>query len=45
MLKEREEHPDTQCIATDPVHKKKTREQKSGLAAEDTVPDVREARE
>ena len=45
MLKEQEEQPHTLCIATDPAHNEKTREEESGSAAEETVPDVREARE
>ena len=45
MLKEQKEHPDTLSIATDPVHNEKTREKVSGSAAEETVPDVHEARE
>ena len=45
MLTEQKEHPDIMCIATDPVLNEKTRERVSGSAAEETVPDVREARE
>ena len=45
MLTEHKEHPDIMCIATDPVLNEKTRERESGSAAEETVPDVREARE
>ena len=44
MLKEQKEHPDTLSIAK-AVHNEKTREKESGLAAEETVLDVREARE
>ena len=44
VLKKQNYHPDTQCIATDPVHNEKTREKESGSAAEETVPDMREAR-
>ena len=36
---------DMMCIATDPVLNEKTREKESGSAAEETVPDVREAPE
>ena len=45
VLKEQQDHPDTLCIATDPVHNEKTREKESGSAAVETVPDVCEARE
>ena len=45
VLKEQKDHPDTLPIATDPVHNEKTREKESGSAAEETVPDMREARE
>ena len=45
MVKEQKEHLDTLCIATDPVHNEKIREKESGSAAEETVPDVRQARE
>ena len=45
VLKEQKDHPDSLRIATDPVHNEKTREKKSGSAAEETVPDMREAQE
>ena len=45
MLREQKEHPHIMCIVTDPVLNEKTREKESGSAAEETVPDVREAPE
>ena len=45
MLKEQKEHLDTLSIAIEPVHNEKTREKVSGSAAEETEPDVHEARE
>ena len=45
ILKEQKEHQDTLCISTDSVHNEKTREKESGSVAEESVPDVLEARE